>query len=200
MRKALSIIVLLLSFCAMFSCSNTKTKEISDKEVETEFKNSKWQKISMSLFEDLNHREFVEQNLLSPKEWVAALDFLTQKNLNELPAGRYELTENGTYANVQEYVPDTLTDFEAHKKYVDIQYVISGKEFIEYVDASDLKPTIPYDGNKDVRFYDSDNYAKKLADSSLVFIFFPNDAHKPGINAGQNDTVKKVVIKIPYSE
>lgn len=200
MRKALSIIVLLLSFCAMFSCSNTKTKEISDKEVQTEFKNSKWQKISMSLFEDLNHREFVEQNLLSPKEWDAALAFLTQKNLKELPAGRYELTENGTYANVLEYVPDSSVNFEAHKKYIDVQYVVSGKEFIEYVNASDLKPTIQYDEKKDVSFYDSGNYARRLADSSTVFIFFPNDAHKPGINAGQKSAVKKVVIKIPYSE
>lgn len=200
MKRLFSLLVSLLLLCVIFSCNNAKSKGISDKNVEKIFGNSAWMKIPMTLFEDLNHREFVEQSQSSSEDWNAALDFLTKKNLKEIPAGRYELTKNGAYVNVQEYVPDSSEHFEAHKKYIDIQYVISGKEFIEYIDASNLKPTIPYNEENDVRFYDSNSYSKKLADSSVVFIFFPNDAHKPGINAGQNDTVKKVVIKIPYSE
>lgn len=182
----------------MTSCNGGSQKKMSDKTIEEQFEKSPWQDLPAVLYANINHREFVEQNLRSPEDWEAALKFLTETDLKNLPKGRYELTENGEYANVQEYVPDSSEHFEAHKKYIDIQYVISGKEYIESLDVSDISPVIPYNTAKDVRFYDSNDYVRNLADNSIIFIFFPNDAHKPGINAGSQDTVKKVVIKVPY--
>lgn len=183
----------------MASCNSGKPQKISDTKVNELFKSSEWQRLPMTLSESADKREFVEQNQHNPKAWETALGFLRDSNLMALPLGRHDL-QNGVYATVSEYVPKDPEHFEAHQKFIDVQYVATGKEMIEVSDASRQKPSIPYDESKDVRFYDSEDFTRLMADSSTFFIFFPNDAHKPGMNIGQNDTVRKIVVKIPYSE
>ncbi|MEO7490410.1 MAG: YhcH/YjgK/YiaL family protein, partial [Ferruginibacter sp.] len=83
--------------------------------------------------------------------------------------------------------------WESHKKYIDLQYIIKGKEIIGVADASKATVTKPY--TPDAMNYIADG-TYYTTDSGTFFLFFPNDAHRPVIKADGYDVVKKIVIKI----
>ncbi len=119
--------------------------------------------------------------------------------------------ENGTeeFENVKRIVQTYETfkpeekRMEAHEKYIDIQYVASGREKFFFADKSFLKISKPYDAQKDVEFYDTADLEKSPKAESATLeagefaIFFPDDAHKPSLNAGVRCKVKKILLKIP---
>ena len=125
------------------------------------------------------------------------IEFL--KNISSgTPAGHYEI-ENGVYANIDEYSPKQFENckFEAHKKYIDIQMVLSGEENLEYTNSDGLEVAEEYDENKDVMFFKNtknDTDIVNLTPYKFAFIY-PHEAHKPQIKTA-SDCVKKVVIKI----
>ena len=83
--------------------------------------------------------------------------------------------------------------WESHKKYIDLQYIIKGKEIIGVADASKAIITKPY--TVDAMNYTADG-TYYTTDAGTFFLFFPNDAHRPTIKADGYDIVKKIVIKI----
>ena len=58
-------------------------------------------------------------------------DFVNNALQNGVENGKYPL-EGGAYAVVSEYVTKAIEDakFEAHKKFIDVQLILSGKEII----------------------------------------------------------------------
>jgi len=88
--------------------------------------------------------------------------------------------------------------YESHKKHIDVQCVVSGIERIEVADARGLTAEAPYDGDSDVVFYKDNSPGSVLliAEGELA-IFYPQDAHIPGLSAGEAETVRKIVVKIP---
>ena len=91
-----------------------------------------------------------------------------------------------------------MAAFETHRKYVDIQAVLMGRERIEVISRDRLSVDKPYDETKDLELY---LYAPGQAHLELYpgtfALFFPHDAHMPGLMIGQQpEFVKKVVIKI----
>ena len=53
-------------------------------------------------------------------------DFIEKNDLSALPAGRIELSD-GAFVNISEYEPYPSPDkWEAHRRYADLQVVISG--------------------------------------------------------------------------
>jgi YhcH/YjgK/YiaL family protein len=138
--------------------------------------------------------------------WKAAFDYLSSTGLDTLAVGEYEiLPDREVYAIVSEYVPKTAENclFEAHKRYIDLQYIVSGKEVMGVTHASDLKSTAPYSDEKDIEFFEPDGVAAEyqVADSSSYYVFLPEDVHRPSMRCDDNDStsmVKKVVLKIKY--
>ncbi len=61
-----------------------------------------------------------------------ALKYIENTDLNALENGRYEIDGDNIYAIVQDYQTKSQSEgkWEAHKKYIDIQCVIKGKEKI----------------------------------------------------------------------
>jgi YhcH/YjgK/YiaL family protein len=90
-----------------------------------------------------------------------------------------------------------VAKFEAHRKYIDIQYVISGKEIMNVAPLKTQKEVlVPYDAEKDIEFLTVSKIADFKASPSCFFIFFPDDAHRPGLKDGVNSPVRKLVIKL----
>ena len=71
-----------------------------------------------------------------------AFDFLQKTNLNELPEGRHDIEGDAVYALVQSYTTmnPAKVDFEAHRKYIDIQYLREGSEIIYWALVDELQP------------------------------------------------------------
>ncbi len=112
-------------------------------------------------------------------------------------AGRYELA-NGAYVMVQEYdtKPVEGAKFEAHRKFIDIQYIYSGEEVCYYAPLSQLKAE-PYQPEKDYVGLEGSGFAMPLRAGEFA-IFFPQDAHLPSrMTAAGPQPVRKIVVKIP---
>ena len=125
------------------------------------------------------------------------IEFLL-KSSPETKIGRYKIDEN-TYANIDVYPPKPYDNckFEAHKKYIDIQMLLSGEEDLEYTPAGGLEILEDYDETKDVMFLKNPKITSDkvhLTPYKFAFIF-PHEAHKPQIKT-TTGTVKKVVVKI----
>ena len=126
-----------------------------------------------------------------------ALTYLKETDLAALEAGRYELDGDNLFVLIQEYEPKALEagKCEAHKNYIDIQYIISGSEIMGYGMVETMEVTEAYDHAKDRLFvaWDGDlvNYTE-----DMFAIFYPQDAHMPGISDGKCTAVKKAVVKI----
>jgi YhcH/YjgK/YiaL family protein len=116
----------------------------------------------------------------------------------DIADARYELEATGDYAMVQTYetLPRERRSFESHQEYIDVQYVVAGREIVYYRHASTLTPKAPYDAAKDAIFYeDADDRPLKLQAGEFA-IFWPHDAHKPACMLEKNDTIRKVVVKV----
>lgn len=131
------------------------------------------------------------------KKIAAALKFLENNNLSEYKSGRHEIDGDEIFVLVQNYQTKQLSEgkFEAHKKYIDIQFIIEGKEKIGYTHISNLSETTEYDESKDIVFLEG-NGDFVTAEKNMFVIFFPEDAHMPGIETNSQGYVKKAVIKI----
>ena len=126
-----------------------------------------------------------------------AKDFIKTLSLNAA-VGRYRL-ENDDYANIESYNTKTLSEarYEKHNKYIDIQLLLDGEEYIYYKDAKSLSDAL-YNEEKDIAFYSeivSGDYIK--LDGSNFMMIFPHEAHAPQVCEGsQYKKVLKVVLKI----
>lgn len=163
------------------------------------------EEIGTRLDKSVDKAELQRQFLANKAEWDAAYKFLQRTDLADLPLGRIDLTGNGTYANVQEYTPDATKQgkYEYHRKYIDIQYIVSGSEIIYVCPLSDCREKVDdFDPAKDCGFYWHSVAAKSVPVSAGHYvILFPNDAHMPCRPAdGVNVPVKKVVVKVPAAD
>ncbi len=124
--------------------------------------------------------------------------FIEKAITENLEVGKYEIDGKKVYASVQEYNPKEDNEkFEGHKNYIDIQFIISGKEYMECAAISDCEQTEEYNAEKDAVHYKAIGTRAKLECSEKTFaIFFPEDIHKPGIKLLENCPVKKVVVKV----
>lgn len=134
------------------------------------------------------------------------IEFL-KNNLNkEIPLGRFELGENDLFGYSQKYKTKEADEdlrYEAHKKYIDVQYIISGSEKMRWVNISDLNITNEYDAVGDciLGTYNDIDYREIKFNAGDVVIIYPEDAHATSIvdhTGCQN--VCKLVIKVPYTK
>lgn len=131
---------------------------------------------------------------------AAALDYLRQTDFSQVAEGRHELDGDRLIAIVQRYQtrPHSEIIWESHRRYIDVQYIVTGTEQMGYVGLRpDLPVKQPYDEAKDVAFYDTQGSLFLFAPGNFA-IFAPQDVHAPGLAAGSPPTpaeVFKVVMK-----
>lgn len=126
-----------------------------------------------------------------------ALEFLKNNDLMTMPEGKYFIKDDEIYAIVQQYTTKFEVEgkLEAHRKYTDIQYIVSGEEKLGYAYINDFTPTTIYDEEKDIIFGKGEaSFIKAKAGDFLIFT--PQDAHMPCICMENPSAVKKIVIKI----
>ena len=126
-----------------------------------------------------------------------ALAFLASAPLATLAPGRHAIAGDRVFALVQDYLtklPDAGV-WEAHHRYIDVQYVVSGAERLGYAPLDRLMVTQPYDEAKDVELLAGEGDHVTAAAGTFV-VFFPHDAHMPGLALGEPSPVRKVVVKV----
>lgn len=145
-------------------------------------------------------QELVDQTKVS-EAMLKAIQFIQESSGKDLPDGRVEIDGANVYALVQSYnskLENEHPKFEAHRRYLDIQYILSGQEQIGWAPVSSMLNTTEYNETKDV-FHGSVEPTLitfvKLKAGQLA-VLYPSDGHAPGLSDGASTPVKKIVVKI----
>lgn len=127
--------------------------------------------------------------------FTKAFEFLLHPDLIKLPAGEYQIDGRNVYAIVAHDKGRCAEDaqLEGHRKYIDIQYVISGDESMGWKSRHECTSATEYNEEKDLEFFNEDSSAIVKVHPKTFTIFFPNDAHMPLIGTG---AIHKVIIKV----
>ena len=115
--------------------------------------------------------------------------------LDSLDCGRHEWS-NGVFVTVSSYQTKESGMYEAHRKYIDIQYILDGSERIDVADVEKMRITQDYAEDKDLVFGEAEGTPYYL-NAGQYLVLYPEEAHRPGMKAGSVGTVKKAVIKVP---
>ncbi|AIZ78856.1 N-acetylneuraminate anomerase [Actinobacillus equuli] len=152
------------------------------------------------LLGDLSRADYAKS---LPPVFVRLCEKLKTLDLVNLPLGWQDL-EEGVRMNVMEFEtsPAEEKKAEMHRKFIDIQLLISGEEMIEYgLGEPNLAKFDEYRDEDDYQLTDAIEHKNELVLQPNMFaIFLPYEPHKPG-NAvnGQNKLLKKLVVKVPVS-
>ena len=126
-----------------------------------------------------------------------ALEYLRITDMRAAALGRHDVDGDRVFALVQEYQTKLPAEcvWEAHRRYVDVQYVVTGSERMGYAAIADMVPRVAYDVEKDVAFFEPGSRFVTV-NAGMFAIFGPNDVHSPCGAAGQPQPVRKVVVKV----
>jgi YhcH/YjgK/YiaL family protein len=195
------LIVIIMTVLSMLACSDKKADPStwSESEINTWFDKKEWLGgWNVQPDASVNRKTFAEMYHKNPRHWDQAFLFLKGADLKNLPLGKQELEGEHLFVSVAEYYgkqkPDAL--YEAHKKYIDIQYVITGEELMGLTTLDKVTERDPYNLEKDIAFYDFDGGEYMKATPDKFFLFFPEDVHQPSVTTGDSVQVKKIVVKI----
>lgn len=144
---------------------------------------------------------FARQYELNQPLWDQAFAFLSENDLNSLPLGTHQIVEGRCWATVSEYTPkDTQSgNIESHRKFIDLQYTLSGEEKMGLAPA-DAAIRTPYNEARDIAFYTSDRVKYYKTSPAVFFLFFPSDIHQPSVQNNSTTPSRKIVLKIEYIE
>lgn len=128
-----------------------------------------------------------------------AMEFLRETNFSKVADGKVEIDGERMFAFVQRYATKEVDEakWEAHRKYVDVQYVADGAERMGYAALADELPVAKsYDEESDLVFYETAGDLVTVEAGGFA-VFWPWDVHAPGLVVveGGSDDVLKVVVK-----
>lgn len=116
--------------------------------------------------------------------------------------GRRDIRPGKSFALYQSYTPKPAeaAKFEAHRKWIDLQFVWKGRESMLHAHLSKLAPAdTPYDPDRDAALWSNalvPDFSTLKLESGDLAVFFPHDVHAPGIESGPIEPVVKVVVKV----
>ncbi len=127
----------------------------------------------------------------------ACVLFAKNNDLKSFEAGSYTV-DKGIKVNINDFECTDKPKYEGHRKMVDIQLDLTGKEKCYVSDINCGKVEVPYNEEKDVEWFSVEPKApfnEILMDTDTLVILFPEDIHSPTIFDGC-DKVKKAIFKI----
>lgn len=199
--KTLKIVTLLFLFSV--TAANAQTDSTAKvKAAKKWVKSHQWAKdLKIKPAPSINSVEFMKQYESNNALWDKAFAFLGDSKLATMAPGKYPIDGDNAFATISAGLPKKLENvkWESHRKYIDLQYVISGKVKIGIAPVSKATVTKPYDESHDVANYNAEG-RYLTATPKEFFLFFPQDAHRPDIKVDGADSLKKLVIKIRYKE
>lgn len=129
--------------------------------------------------------------------FISVSEFISNYNLSELSMSEFYIC-NGIKVMINEYETKELEKgiIECHRKFIDIQILLSGEEYIGINRKEKAKEKKEYNEEKDYQELSGDYCLTKLETGYFV-IFYPEDGHMPGIKVENKNKVRKIVFKIP---
>lgn len=132
---------------------------------------------------------------LGPR-FVRAFEFARTADVTTMPDGIHPIGGDDVRALVQRYTTKREGEarWEAHRKNIDLQYVISGEEHVGVAPLGRMRAD-PYDAEKDIMWLDGQGDWVTLRPGEFMLLW-PEDVHMPAMAIDTPMPVLKVVIKI----
>lgn len=135
----------------------------------------------------------------SKKEALSkAIDFAVHFDRSQ-PDGRYEIDGDKIYALVMTYSTKSAEEakFEAHKKYIDVQLLLDGIEFLDVTQDRNLDVEMAYSDEKDAALFKAPaEMTSVLLEPGNFAVLYPDDIHRPCRKVKDAKQVRKMVIKV----
>ncbi len=128
----------------------------------------------------------------------AAIEYAQTHDLTALACGRNEIDGDTLFVNVAEYTTKLHKDckWEAHRAYIDVQCIIAGTEEIDSTHIERLEAD-PFDVENDFHFLEGETVDTRVVLKPGDYaVYFPEDAHRPGMCVDEPAQVKKAVFKV----
>lgn len=135
----------------------------------------------------------------SLRRLAVAFRFLERPDLKTLPVGRHELGGQ-VHAMIDKSasLPPEKVEFEVHRKYIDVHYMISGQVTTGFAPVEKLQLHSPYDEKGDAAmYYVPASYTKVKLYPGNFAVFFPGGGHMPNCHLDGVHDLHKVVVKVP---
>ncbi len=189
--------LIVLSSLTLLPAQNNRDK-VSKKQKEWFYGKSWMEGVNAICDPGIDINTFAKHYRKHPQRWQKVFKFIYDNDLSSLPLGQQTLGDD-VKINVQEYttrVPGK-EQLEGHKKYIDLQYVVSGRELHGYAKLQDATETVnPYSEEKDIALFKVPFITYHVVGANHFTIFFPDDIHLTNIQYGEKEPVRKVVFKI----
>lgn len=126
-----------------------------------------------------------------------ALIYLRETDFTGMEPGRYDVDGDRIFAIVQAYrtLPADQVKWESHRRYLDIQYMVEGAEYMGISRKQFMNLIYPYDTETDVAKYMGKGDFIRVEQEQFT-IFFPNEIHMPKVQILRPEPVLKVVMKV----
>ena len=130
-----------------------------------------------------------------------ALDYLKTENLETLQPGKYFLDGEKLILNVFEFLGANYNEcrLEGHRKYIDLQYWVSGSELVGHEVLNNQPVLDEYNDQTDCIFYNCVSSYNRMTQRMFV-VFYPTDLHTAIVDPLYTGRVKKLVFKILVEE
>lgn len=159
----------------------------------------------------LGNLKVVQAQLANEAQFAAAYAYLAkalapgspeQARILALAPGQTERIElaGGAFALEQAYrtKPRAEGKYESHQRYIDLQAIVAGEEFMELTHVRRLVLKEDFSTERDVLFYEDFTGGSRLrVGPGEIAVFFPLDAHLPSVAVDTPLVVHKSVVKVP---
>ena len=128
-----------------------------------------------------------------------ALEILKDTDFAKKTDSRYDVDGDNLFYIVERYETNPVEQgrLEAHKKYIDVQFIAGGEEMLGYYPLDKLQIEQPYDEQKDIAFYKVPGKISSVnLEAGMFCVLFPQDAHMPCRQLAGPANVLKVVVKV----
>lgn len=137
-----------------------------------------------------------------PQAIQTAIEYLRSNDFVTMEPGVYEVQGKEIYAQVFDTETGALETKrpEVHRKFLDVQFLASGKERIGFTPDTGKYEIDEYIEERDLIFYkEVENEGIIEVTPGCYSVFFPEDVHRPGVAAGEAMMIRKVVVKVSVS-
>ena len=141
------------------------------------------------------------KNYIGYPELYDVLSFLANLNEGKSITSNTVLMQGRIFCNPVKLISKSEKEckYEAHKKYIDVHYIVKGVEGIATANINHLQEDTPFDELKDIGFYKGKEEGRYYLRKGDFMVCYPSDAHKVGIAMEEPEEIEKIIVKIKVS-
>lgn len=133
------------------------------------------------------------------KNLDTAINFLKTADKANLEIGKFAIDTDEVYGIVSEYSTRALDEgkYETHEKYLDIQCLLEGEEFILVANRGKLESTGYDEASDKENYHEGTEEVSVRVIPEVALILYPEEAHKACCMVNnERKPVKKLLLKV----